>query len=287
MGNFFNKLWNSNGFSAFRQTGNAPRVITGRTDRRGFAKAREALCAAVVAAACLPGQAAAARCADVALVLAIDASGSISSSEFDLQIEGYYSALTNPAVSASFAQAGVVDIAAVLWADSAYKPQIIPWHRVTTPRHAQEFAATLSSTERLVSGNTDIGVGLHAAIRLLEEPGQCAERMVIDVSGDGRASVVARRSNTESLFAARARAEYLGITVNALAITVDEADLADYYRRAVTTGVESFVMEVGGFDTFRQAIAEKLMREVLSGTPADPACSEERSLAPPATCGTM
>jgi hypothetical protein len=214
-----------------------------------------------------------ARCVDVGLVLAIDASGSISAVDFMLQIQGYRRALTSPGVVSSFSLAGTVDIAAIFWADSAFTPQVIPWHRIASAEDAHRFADELASTKRLVSGNTDIGSGLMAAIDLFDAAGQCADRKIIDLSGDGRASVTARRGDRNSVVSARRRAEELGITINALAITTQEPKLADYYRRAVTTGPSSFVMEVGDFDGFKQAITQKLMRELLSGIDQRSECS--------------
>jgi Protein of unknown function (DUF1194) len=189
-----------------------------------------------------------------------------------LQIEGCRRALTSPGVISSFGLAGTVNIAAVFWADSAFTPQVIPWHRIDSPEDAHRFADTLATTERLVSGNTDIGTGVMAAIDLFEDAEHCADRKIIDVSGDGRASVTARRGDRITVASAREKAEELGITINALAITTQEPQLADYYRRDVTTGPASFVMEVSDFDGFKHAITQKLMRELLSGTVVPSAC---------------
>lgn len=214
--------------------------------------------------ACLRGGAEAAPCADVALVLAIDGSGSIDTDDFELQRRGYYLALTDPPVQAAFETAGVVDIAAVFWADAASVPQVIPFHRVTGPEDARQFAERLVSMERTVTGSTDIWTGLQVAIDMLDGPDTCAERLVIDVSGNGRSSVNARRGVKSSLMAERKRAMDLGIVINALAITDEDEGLADYYEQRLATGTSSFVMRVSGFDTFRHAIARKIIREVLS-----------------------
>ena len=208
-----------------------------------------------------------ANCADVALVLAIDASSSISVEEFDLQIAGYVDALTSAPVLDSFQEAGLVDVTALFWADSAYPAQIVPWQRVTSARDLHSFASALSTTERQIGGSTDLGVGLQRSIDLLTDDNVCADRLVIDVSGDGRASVVARRDGIVSVSAMRRRAEDEGITINALAIRGDDPTLGDYFRTNLATGLGSFVMEVDGFDTFYKAITEKLMKEVLSGVP--------------------
>jgi hypothetical protein len=209
-----------------------------------------------------------ASCSDVALVLAIDASSSISKEEFDLQIKGYVNALTSAPVGQSFSDAGVVDLAAVFWADSAYPPQIVPWQRVTSDSDLTLFAKALAGTERAIGGNTDLGSGLKVAIDLLTAESVCADRLVIDVSGDGRATIAARRLAASSVGLMRRRAEAEGIVINALAIRSDDPDLGDYYRRNLSTGIGAFVMEVDGFETFEKAITEKLMKEVLSGTVA-------------------
>ena len=216
-------------------------------------------------AAVPPAQAA--DCSDVALVLAIDASSSIDAAEFDLQIAGYRNALSSPEVGESFRSAGTVQIAAVLWADSAFAPQVVPWHRIGTAHDLRGFATTLAATERRVTGNTDMGSGLKAALDLLDDQAICAERMVIDISGDGRSSVNARRAGVASLGIERRRAEDLGVIVNGLAILGGDRGLADYYRAEVAVGLSSFVMEVQGFTTFHEAIAQKLMREVLASGP--------------------
>lgn len=227
-------------------------------------------------AGCLALQAGAARagvtCADVALVLAIDGSASIDATEFDLQKRGYQSALTDPRIQDVFATAGVVDIAAVFWADSGFKPQIIPFHRITSAAEAARFARTLVELERTISGNTDIAKGLSTALDLLAAPGGCAEKLLIDVSSDGRASLSTRLSPRGSLSQVRARAEEMGVVINALVIDSGDDDLADYYRRNVAVGSRSFVMDVGSFESFHTAIAAKLLRELLSAVPENLTC---------------
>jgi len=220
--------------------------------------------AAVVVTLGLTGASAQARCADVALVLAIDASGSVSDADFYLQTAGYYAALNHPDVIVALAEAGTVDLAAVFWADSAYKPQIIGWHRVEHPSDARAFAKALVAEPRLVSGNTDIGVGIYAALDLFAEPGRCAHKAIIDISGDGRSSFPTRRHNYEALSPARQQALDRGIVINALAITSDDVKLGEYYAKYVSGGFGSFVMEVASFETFHVAITQKLARELLS-----------------------
>lgn len=233
-------------------------------DENGFRGMCRGVTAVVLCCAAFVATDAEARCADLALVLAIDASGSVSNDELDAQLRGYAAALTTDRVLGAFEQAGVVDVAAVLWADSAFGPQIIPWQRVDGRFAVERFAAGLLGTERRVSGNTDIGVGIRAAMDLFNAPGQCAERQVIDISGDGRASVMARRANHVALPPVRREALDRGIVINALAITSREPHLADYYRSNVAGGLGAFVMEVADMAGFEDALAQKLKKELLA-----------------------
>ena len=86
-----------------------------------------------------------AQCPDLALVLAVDSSGSIDAKEFDLQRAGYAAAFTDPQVLAALQSAGVVDVALVLWGDTEMPAQVFPWHRITTAADADLFAASVLS----------------------------------------------------------------------------------------------------------------------------------------------
>lgn len=210
----------------------------------------------------LPPTAAKATCADLALVLAIDSSSSIDPAEFSMQLTGYSAAFADPGVQHALAETGIVDVAAVFWADAAYGHQIVPWQRIQSPHSAEAFAAHLLASQRRISGDTDIGAGLMAAIDLLDHPNNCALRKIINVSGDGPASPITRRLLAIPLPKARARAQTLGITVNGLAIINANATLVDYYQTQLITGPGAFVMSVADFQNFSPAIIAKLQREI-------------------------
>jgi hypothetical protein len=201
-------------------------------------------------------------CSDVALVLAIDSSGSIDATEFALQAHGLGAAFRAPAVHRALAAAGVVDVAAIFWADPGAGVQLVPWHRIGTPSEAQDFAVMVEGTERRIGGDTGIGEGIQAALRLLKEHLGCTARAVVDVSGDGRTSNGPSRRGDRVLAEARASAAAAGVMINALAIADAEDGLAGYYRNAVAVGPGSFVMEVADFSGFGEAILRKLVREI-------------------------
>ena len=211
---------------------------------------------------CLMANGAQARCADLALVLAIDGSGSIDAGEFVLQQGGYADAFRSDKVLAALQGAGTVDIAVVLWGDSAMPVQILPWQRLDRASGAGQLAQMIESAPRQVNGNTAIGTGLWAALDLLDDPARCADRAVINVSGDGIESLGPRPDSVVPLSQARARATVSGVTINALAISGGNERLVDWFRKSVVTGPDSFVMQVTLFSDFAEAIAEKLAREI-------------------------
>jgi Protein of unknown function (DUF1194) len=210
----------------------------------------------------LPLAVAQADCPDLALVLAVDGSGSIDARDYDLQQQGYVAAFTNPVVIDALKSAGVVDVALVLWGDSEMAPQVFPWRRIRDAGDAARFAASLRDLPRTVTGNTGIGRGVETALDLIAAHGDCTGRKVINVSGDGRESVSPRPRVVMPLSAARARADSMGVTINALAITQDQNDLASWYEGHLIAGPGAFVIEVAGYDGFGTAIIQKLGREI-------------------------
>lgn len=218
-------------------------------------------CAVTLFLACFPNPADA-TCADLSLVLAIDSSGSIDDDEFGIQTVGYAAAFQSLGVKRALAAAGVVDVAAIYWADADFAFQAIPWHRITSPQNADAFAAMLLTTKRRVFGDTDLGNGLNSAIDLLAHPDRCTIRAVINVSGDGEESIAAKRKAQIPLAFARKRAADLGIIVNGLVIENEVPELAQYYRDKVISGPGSFVIDIKDFTSFGTAIQEKLKQEI-------------------------
>lgn len=223
---------------------------------------RSVLLAVLFGSGVFPSSGAAFSCPDLALVLAIDSSGSIDDRDFALQQTGYATAFSDQRVLDALAGAGVVDVAVVLWGDEDMVPQVLPWQRIAGPADAGRLGGQIATLSRRVTGDTGIGNGLWAALDLLERDQICAARRIVNVSGDGKESFGARPGHRIPLVLARQRAAEMGVTINGLAITVQGPGLEEWYRRQVITGPDAFVMSVRSFADFGEAIIRKLAREI-------------------------
>lgn len=215
-------------------------------------------------------------CADVALVLAIDGSGSVTDSEFQFQKSAIAAAFRDESVKSAMRDAGTVALAAVFWGDGEFPTQDLGWFIVPQGFEAEDFARQLERTERHVYGDTNIGSGLWSALDMLSDPRLCTHRALINLSGDGRETTAPKRRLRATLYQARLRAMRMGVTINALAITNDDETLPSYYARSVIRGTGGFTMQVANQTDYALAIKRKLARELSPQFVAD--ISPSRSL---------
>ena len=221
---------------------------------------------------CLTPAAHSAEGVDVALVLVTDVSRSIDDSEFELEKQGYSTALTNPKVLAAIkgGLAGAIAVAYVEFASSYEVRTVLDWSVIRDDASAQGFARRLAAAPRSFWGRTAISAGVDRAVQLIAESGYDAPRHVIDVCGDGTNN--AGREITD----ARDDAVKAGIVINGLAIINDHpvswtyahvqppGGLAKYYRDNVMGGPGSFVQEIHDFHTFGEAMSRKLVMEIAA-----------------------
>jgi hypothetical protein len=208
------------------------------------------------------GSAGALACVDVGLVLAVDGSSSIDADEFMLQQQAIAASLRDAEVRRAMKQAGTVSLAVVFWGDPGRAVQEAGPVVISDDAAAERLARMVEAMPRRVRGNTGLSTGLDAALAKLHHMG-CAHRAVINVSGDGRGTVIARRhTRSPSLPEVRAHAAAAGVTINALVVSNEERDLRQYFEQQVITGPGAFVMEVGSFEAFAAALRRKLVREI-------------------------
>ena len=196
---------------------------------------------------------------DLHLVLAVDASGSVSEERFELQRRGYATAFRSPALlrAVQSGQAQAIAVTMVQWTGPAMQVLVVPWTRVGDERSASALAAIIDRVPRqLFGGGTSISGAIDHAMTLFGGSPFTGGRRVIDVSGDGR--------NNRGRPASEARDDAVraGASINGLPILAIEPDLESFYRDNVIGGPGAFVIPAASFETFGDAILKKLIIEI-------------------------
>lgn len=209
--------------------------------------------------AAAPARLARAADVDLALVLAVDCSSSVTADEFALMMDGYAAAFRDAKVRAAIRTGPhrAIAVALVQFSNTGWQRVALDWDILSDADSAETFAKLLETTSRLVYGGaTSLSGGIDYAARLLARAALAAERRTIDVSGDGR------NNQGRAVAAARDAAVASGITINGLAILNEEPDIEAYYAESVIGGDHAFVMTARGYEDFAAAIARKLLKEI-------------------------
>jgi len=214
------------------------------------------------AVALAPVVATAQELVDLELVLAVDASASVSNAEYRLQMDGIAAAFRDPGVIKAIQSGPLqrIGVALVVWADAEEAKQTSDWFVVTGQPDAENFAELVEGFPREANGGTGIGAGILHAIAQLRNNHLHAARRVVDVSGDGMESET--KSFSLTIDYARRAASDDQITINGLAILTDDENLDKWYWEKVATGLGRFVMVANSFEDFANAMKKKLIQEI-------------------------
>jgi hypothetical protein len=204
---------------------------------------------------------------DMALVMAIDISGSIDPDEARLQRQGYVEAFSDPVIVKAIlgGNHGRIAVAYFEWSDSYVQKLLIDWTLLDSREAIQAFATRLANAPISIARRTSISGAIRYAIPLFGRSPYETERKVLDISGDG--------SNNDGGLVTDLRHDALKerIVINGLPIMNDrpnpfgfpsETDLDKYYLHCVTGGPRSFVEVAVSFEDFPRAVRKKLLQEV-------------------------
>jgi hypothetical protein len=203
---------------------------------------------------------------DLQLVLAVDASGSVNETRFELQKQGYVAAFRNPQLLRAIRSGATQAIAVTMmqWTGYALQVQVVPWTLIKDEATANAFAAAVEKAPRqLFSGGTSLSGAIDHGMTLLGKSEFVGLKRVIDISGDGS------NNSGRRVTVARDEAVRAGVVINGLPILALEPFLDRYYFDNVIGGPGSFVIAASSYETFAEAILKKLILEV--------AVSERRS----------
>jgi len=194
------------------------------------------------------------RACELALLLAVDVSGSIDANEYDIQLKGLAAGLNDGVVSEALVKLHA-RIALVQWSGSTRQEISVNWHSIRRFEDIDRFVARVESAPRPWQNySTAIGEALAFSMQALEPVSDC-ERRVIDLSGDGLSNEgIEPQTMRENLSNG-------GISVNALAIEGAVDDLTGYFWENVITGEGSFVVTANGFNDYASKMKLKLRKE--------------------------
>jgi hypothetical protein len=202
---------------------------------------------------------------DLQLVLAIDASNSVTDDRFDLQKQGYAAAFRNPQVVKAIMSGSEQSIAVTMvqWTGPFDQVQVMPWTIAKDAASAALLADAIDQTRRELWGGsgTSISGAIDNAVALLSKGPYQSQRRTIDISGDGP------NSSGRSVIRARDDAVAQGIGINGLPILAIDPRLDDYYYTSVIGGPGAFMIPVANYESFAEAIVKKLILEIASHPP--------------------
>src|SRR5271163_549824 len=231
---------------------------------------RSALCAALSLATIGFSGSVCAQNTDLLLVLAADVSRSIDDGEFELQRKGYAAALTDPRVLKAIhaTKSGAVAVCFIEWSGEEDQQVVVDWTEIHDEEDAGSVAAAILAAPRSFMGRTSISAAIDFAMARFAAAKWQANRRIIDISGDGT------NNSGRSITEARDQAIAGGVTINGLAIINDKPNLGYsahtqppgglplYYKQNVIGGPNAFLLVVEDFNSFADAMANKLAKEI-------------------------
>ena len=200
---------------------------------------------------------------DLALVLAVDVSGSMSEPRLRLQLQGYIDAFRSAELARAVRQGprGLIAATLVEWSDNGHQDQTVGWTLIAGRADGRRFADAIAASSLSGPGWTSLSGAIRFSAALLAHSGFHAARQVIDISGDG----VNNDGPPPDML--RDRAVAAGITINGLPIVELDPGLAGYYRKNVVGGPNAFVEVATDLGSFAGSVLRKLLVEVSTRPP--------------------
>ena len=193
--------------------------------------------------------------------------------ELQLQRQGYIAAFRHPDVIRAIVGGarGRIAVTYVEWAGPSIHSLIVPWTVIADREDGEDFAALLAAAPLRHEAGTSISSGLLYAGAQFNRLDYRADRLAVDISGDGP-------NNTG--YPVELMRDWLirrGVTINGLPIMLkaepdsedDISNLDVYYEDCVIGGPGAFIIVVREASSFGTAIRNKLVLEI-AGLPAKP-----------------
>lgn len=224
-----------------------------------MSKLRTLLITLLVASAFAAGPGTAQTAVDLELSLLVDVSGSVSTSEFILQRDGYVNAFKSASLWTAISDGALGRIAVnfVYWSGRTQQQQTVGWTLIDSHAAAIAFANAIQAAPRPFSGSTAIGSAMDFGSQQFAGNGFDGTRQVMDVSGDGITNDGISSSAGRSLAVGRGVDAINGLVIGA---RVGDALYTHYQTQVITPG--AFVEVANDFSDFEAAVSRKLVREI-------------------------
>ncbi len=203
-----------------------------------------------------------------ALVLALDISGSVDPTEYRLQLSGVANALLAPDVQELILSEPEAPITLSIfeWSSDLHQKMILNWTELKSRETLINIASVLANHRKdRATLKTAIGSALKFSKSILDQKKHCWRR-TIDLSGDG--SNNDGKTPQETYMAI----DFDNIVVNGLVVSLDkdtqnpifnkQKELQGYFDTEVIHGFGSFSMLALGYEDYKRAMSEKLLKEL-------------------------
>jgi hypothetical protein len=204
---------------------------------------------------------------DVAIVFAVDASGSIDAAAANLQREGHAEAIRAPEVIAAIRRGkfGCIALTYVEWASIGQARTVMPWTRICDREDAQRASAIIRREGNKGDScrsrcGTSISFALDLGALLLDDYVGRASSRIIDISANG--------INNDGLPVELTRQDAVGagITINAIAVPTFlkgvSQNLVDYLAKNVIGGAGAFAVEPYTTNGYVAVLRRKMEMEI-------------------------
>lgn len=209
---------------------------------------------------------------DLALVLAVDISGSMDFEEQRVQRDGYADAFRHPDVITAIRDGliGRIAVTYVGWAGVGIQIVQVPWTIIEDKASAYAFADKIGKMPLGTYRGTSISDALLFSAGQLDNAPVSALKRTIDISGDGP------NNQGAGVLGVRDAILKKGININGLPVMVPGHDASGlpnldiYYRDCVIGGPAAFLFTIRSLEEFPTAIRRKLIQEIAFVPPPLP-----------------
>lgn len=200
---------------------------------------------------------------DVELQLLIDISGSVSRSEYNLQMQGYKAAFESEDVQNAIINGtnGQIAVQLIMWSRDNQQRVMIDWTLIDSVSSADAFALTIDELARPFSSMTAIGEAITFSYPLFFSNEFESERQVMDISGDGE-----NNNGTPPAGPSQDAIDAGVEQINGIVITTDQ-NVIDEYANDIVNGEGAFLLAPATFNDFQLSVQQKIVSEIEGSTP--------------------